>query len=73
MIKAWISLDASSNIEEGLRLDFRFDNILIQSMNLTTKVQHFRHEFDDSASRIDLRLNFQINCLRTVKLINLVK
>jgi len=40
-------------------LDFCFDNILIQSMPLTTETQCFRHEFDDSTTshRFEIKLS----------------
>jgi hypothetical protein len=58
MSQAWISLDASSNTQ-GLKLDFRLDNVLIESMSLTTEVQHFHYEFDDSAGphRFEIELS----------------
>lgn len=58
MTKAWISLEANSNAC-GLQLDFCFDNDLIHSMVLTTAIQNFCHEFDDSAAshRFEIKLS----------------
>jgi hypothetical protein len=58
MTKAWISLEANSNAP-GLRLKFRFDNVLIQTMELTDEPQHLYHEFDDVAAshRLEIELS----------------
>ena len=48
MITASISLTARSNTDAGLKLDFQFDNKLIESFTLSSQPQQFTYEFDDS-------------------------
>jgi hypothetical protein len=50
MTTASISLTAKSNKNSGLRLDFRFNDQLIESVVLTDQPQLFRHEFDDATA-----------------------
>ena len=47
MTIASISLNARSNVESDLQLDFKFDDLYLTSMILTNTIQSFRHEFDD--------------------------
>jgi hypothetical protein len=44
---ATISLSAKSNVIADLKLDFRFDNKIVESMIVSDMVQKFVHEFDD--------------------------
>jgi hypothetical protein len=58
MMKAWISLEASTNCP-GLRLDLRFDGVFLKNMVLTEEVQRLHHEFDDfaAAHRLEIELS----------------
>jgi hypothetical protein len=50
MTTASISLTAKSNKNSELRLDFKFNNKLIESFVLSEQPQQFKHEFDDSVA-----------------------
>jgi hypothetical protein len=45
---ASISLSARSNVSAGLKIDIRFDRVLVQSMILTDQAQHWSWLFDDT-------------------------
>lgn len=46
---ASISFSARSNVTAGLKIDIKFDSVLVQSLTLTEQAQHWTWLFDDAA------------------------
>jgi hypothetical protein len=67
MTTASISLTAKSNKNSELKLDFRFNNQLIESFVLTDQPQQFRHEFDDAVADHKFEIVLSNKCAEQTK------